>query len=98
MEKMCIKHSPNGIQPKVGCVIHPEKSFSLRSRETKENRSKESGIVTYSEEKIQLEEGTEMPAVKVKIHHQVISVLRDRGTNTVLVRKGLVEDEELTGP
>lgn len=31
------------------------------------------------------------------MHKQVISVLRDNGTNTVSVRRGLVKDDELTG-
>ncbi|KAH6933537.1 hypothetical protein HPB50_016060 [Hyalomma asiaticum] len=41
--------------------------------------------------------GTHMPVVEGEIHGQRVSVLRDSGTNTVLVRKSLVNDEELTG-
>ncbi|KAH6943917.1 hypothetical protein HPB50_000631 [Hyalomma asiaticum] len=41
--------------------------------------------------------GTHMPVVEGEIHGRRVSVLRDSGTNTVLVRKSLVNDEELTG-
>ncbi|KAH6933058.1 hypothetical protein HPB50_011733 [Hyalomma asiaticum] len=72
-------------------ITRPASDVDLRSKMTKVTRLEDQG------EKEKTIFGTRMPVVEGEIHGQRVSVLRDSGTNTVLVRKSLVNDEELTG-
>ncbi|XP_042147391.1 uncharacterized protein LOC120844553 [Ixodes scapularis] len=89
----CANHSQN----KAACVL------DKRQKALKRYNKEQQGAITNT----RFEHVTDadlvhnidimMPVVEGRLHDIKISVLRDSGTNTVLVRKGLVRSEEFTG-
>ncbi|XP_042143921.1 uncharacterized protein LOC121834234 [Ixodes scapularis] len=89
----CANHSQN----KAACVL------DKRQKALKRGNKEQQGAITNT----RFEHVTDadlvhnidimMPVVEARLHDIKISVLRDSGTNTVLVRKRLVRSEEFTG-
>ncbi|KAM7287319.1 uncharacterized protein ISCGN_031010 [Ixodes scapularis] len=92
-------------RPQISCFVDPvsDKSTVTSSVHTTEQlnpppiQDGETGLISAVHEQTRLIGANNMPVVRGLLNQRPVSVLRDTGSNTVIVRSSLVEDANLTG-
>lgn len=84
-------------QEKAACVVSPGQEWITATDVTNADKTEGDTMKGNERAKPVIGGGLSMPVVDGEIRGEHASVLRDSGTNTVLVKRCLVKDEELTG-
>lgn len=79
-----------GTKDKVACIVDSQRDSVEEGQQAQKEESGKNESKLYSQ-------GDGLPVVDGEVHGQRVKVLRDTGTNIVLVKRSLVDESNLTG-